>query len=452
MHGVGARFAASHVRVDVLDDDDGIVDHEADRRRHTAERHQIEAQPDDPHRHERDQDRDRDDERGHEGRPPVAEEAVEDGHGEDEADEDGVAHRGHRAADEQRLVVVRTNVDVARQVLAKPSQFRLHVVGDGDDVGGRLPQHVQQHGRSPVRSDDREARLESGADSGDVADAYRHIVDRRHDDRGKVVDRDSLAAHQCQLELVILVDQPRRGDDVRTSDRVGNLLEGNTTRLEPHPVDEHVVLAQLPAQHLHAGHAIDPRHRRTERDLGEVAQRSGIALRRRDAVADDREDRKGEPVGPLDRRTGRQPGGELRHLRLHDLQRLHDVGLPVEEEIDLRRTAPRRRLDARDPGDAAHGFLDRLGHGDEGLLRGSDAVLRDDDDARKVGLRKQRAGNARQSNEASDRKKGDHEQHRALLIGNDPAEVHQPFSAVALTGAGLGAASEFWTFVPSGSP
>ena len=73
-----ARLAARDVRVDVLDDDDRVVDHEADRRRHAAERHQIEAQPDEPHREERDEHRDRNDDRGHERRAPVAQEPVED--------------------------------------------------------------------------------------------------------------------------------------------------------------------------------------------------------------------------------------------------------------------------------------------------------------------------------------------------------------------------------------
>ena len=55
---------------------------------------------------------------GDERRPPVAQEAVEDGHREQQADEDRVAHRADRRAHQQRLVVERRDLDVARKLSA----------------------------------------------------------------------------------------------------------------------------------------------------------------------------------------------------------------------------------------------------------------------------------------------------------------------------------------------
>src|SRR4051794_26504768 len=149
--------------------------------------------------------------------------------------------------------------------------FGFYVIGDGNDVRGRLPHYVEQHGRTSIRSDDGEARLESGRDAGDVADAHRNVVDARHDDRGEIVDRRRLTADESQLELMIFVDEARRGDHVRALHRIRNLLQRDAARFEAGAIDEHVIFAQLTAEDLDAGHAVDPRQRRTKRYLGEIA-------------------------------------------------------------------------------------------------------------------------------------------------------------------------------------
>src|SRR5205085_8107285 len=75
---------------------------------------------------------------------------------------------------------------------------------------------------------------------------------------------------------------------------------------------------------------------------------------------------------------------ELRETSLDELERLFDVHAPREEEINFAGAARRDGTDARDAGDAVHRLLDGARDGDERLLRGHDAVVNDDDDAREV--------------------------------------------------------------------
>ncbi len=69
-----AFLAALEVSEDVLDDDDGVVDHAADRHREPAEGHHVERDAGAAERRERDQDRERDRDRGDQRRAPVAQE------------------------------------------------------------------------------------------------------------------------------------------------------------------------------------------------------------------------------------------------------------------------------------------------------------------------------------------------------------------------------------------
>src|SRR5205807_3493866 len=101
-----------------------------------------------------------------------------------------------------------------RKLRLQPRHLRFDPVGGRKNVRGRLPKDVEEHSRTSIRGNDREARLEAGRDAGDVADANGNVVHARHDDRGEVVDRYRLSADERELELMVLVDESRRDDDV----------------------------------------------------------------------------------------------------------------------------------------------------------------------------------------------------------------------------------------------
>ena len=66
------------MRIDIFDDDDRIIDHQANRRGYTSQGHQIETEPRQPHGQKRDQHRHRNYQNGDEGGAPVAQEYIKD--------------------------------------------------------------------------------------------------------------------------------------------------------------------------------------------------------------------------------------------------------------------------------------------------------------------------------------------------------------------------------------
>ena len=101
---VGAA-ALGQAPMDVLDDDHGVVDDQADGDGHAAHRHQVDRLAEQPHEEERADDGQRQRAGGDEGQPPVAEEDQQHEHRERGADEDRVADVGDRGLDELREVV-----------------------------------------------------------------------------------------------------------------------------------------------------------------------------------------------------------------------------------------------------------------------------------------------------------------------------------------------------------
>ena len=126
----------------------------------------------------------------------------------------------------------------------------------------------------PVRGHDRVARLESRPHRRDVGDAYRHVVHRRDDDRAEVVGGRRLSADERQLELVVLARSgPGESMTFEFLTASTTCCSDSAARLQPGRIDEHVVLAHLPARTGDGGHAGDARERRTKDDVREVAQR-----------------------------------------------------------------------------------------------------------------------------------------------------------------------------------
>ena len=144
---VRAALAGVAVHHDVLDDDDRVVDHEADRGREAAERHQVEALAHHAQRDEGDRERRRNHQAGDERRAPVAQEQHHDERRQHEADQHGVAHARDRIVDEVRLVVERLQIDALRQLLADRLDLGVDRVRDRDGVAVRLTEDVQEHGR-----------------------------------------------------------------------------------------------------------------------------------------------------------------------------------------------------------------------------------------------------------------------------------------------------------------
>ena len=101
-------------------------------------------------------------------------------------------------------------------------------VGYVHGVAVGLTADVQQYRGLTVRGDHRVHRLNAWAHGGDVADMHRYA--RRgglDDDLRELFWIDDLPVHQAEIELMILLQQAGRIDEIRAPHRVENV--GNRT-------------------------------------------------------------------------------------------------------------------------------------------------------------------------------------------------------------------------------
>jgi hypothetical protein len=203
--GLDARFAFTHVALDVLDDDDGVVDHEAHRQHDGEHRQEIETEAEGIHHDRRADERHRHRDERHEGR---ADRAHEDEYGETD-DEDRLDERLRdfleRVAHEHRAVPDETHLDVLRQRgselvhgLAQPiSDVELVRADHGPDA--EIDAFVLVVARDEVRL------LGAQLDARDVSQPHDRAVALGHDQIGELIDGPQIrVSEQVDLHLVAL--------------------------------------------------------------------------------------------------------------------------------------------------------------------------------------------------------------------------------------------------------
>ena len=130
MDGLQPAFAGIAVQHDVFDDHDGIVDHQPDGCGQPAQRHQVETLAQEFERDEGHQNRDRNDQSGDDRCSPVAQEDHQDDGGQNQAQQNGIAHALDGIADDDGLVVERLDLNSRRQRLANLGDFVVYFIRD----------------------------------------------------------------------------------------------------------------------------------------------------------------------------------------------------------------------------------------------------------------------------------------------------------------------------------
>ena len=143
-------------------------------------------------------------------------------------------------------------------------------------------------------------------------------------------------------------------------------------------------LAALHSDGADAGDAVERRFELVGGELPELGLRELIGG---EAVAEDGEGGEGEAVGGDDGGGGKSLT-DTAESGIDQLQRAEHVDAPVEEEAYLRRASAGGGAYGDQAGNGVYGVLDGLGDGHLHLLDRHDTVVDADDDAGKVGLRK----------------------------------------------------------------
>src|SRR6266545_2905328 len=133
----------------VLQHDDRVVHHDADRDRQREQREVVDREAEEIHDRERRDDRRRDRESGDDRGADVAQEDEDDQHDEDRRDEQGEARIVDRVRDEHRSVERALEPDADRQRLLNGRELRTNAPGHVDEIRLRLPHHADRdRGRS----------------------------------------------------------------------------------------------------------------------------------------------------------------------------------------------------------------------------------------------------------------------------------------------------------------
>ena len=437
---LGRALPHRDVDRDVLHHHDGVVDHHADRGRESPERHQVEAHVEELHEDDCDQGGDRDHHGRHERRTPVLQEPDQHRDRQHEADDDALGHSRDRVAHQDRLVVEDRELDVGRERGADVAQLAVDGRRDLDGAAVGLLQHVDEHSRPAVGRHD---VVDGSLARDDPGEVPHHDGRSLHDGDDRVLDL-FLVTQQPgdgrQVEMVVLLDHSRRGDQVAVADRVYHLGERHPVPVQLLGLDQNVVLGLAAAHDARlgdSGEAVEPGGQVV---VGEIPQVGGRARRRRDAEADHGKDGEGQAVDVEAGRRGERRR-DLGDPALHEVQRVEDVDVPAEENADLGGAACGDRAYRRDPRHQTDRLLDRARYAQHLDVDGSDAVVDQYDDAREIGLRKDRDRELEDA-EDSGQREGEDDQDEGAAVGLD--ERSQPARHFG--------ASTKRTSVPSGRP
>src|SRR5690606_28287082 len=174
--GVGGREAVAQVTLDVLDHDDGVVHHDADREHDGQEREQVDGESENLHQEHRADERDGDGHgRHHHGAEGAEEEEDHDHHDEQRLDQGGI-HLVDGALDVGGAVVGDAGGQAGRQVAFQRLHLRLGELDDVERVGVGQHEYAHEHGGLAGEADLRVVVLGAEHHVGDVGQADHGTV------------------------------------------------------------------------------------------------------------------------------------------------------------------------------------------------------------------------------------------------------------------------------------
>ncbi len=265
---------------DVFEDHDRIVNHQAHRRGKSPERHQVETLPGHPQNDEGQRKRDWNDECRDERGPPVLQKEHQDGRGKNDAEQHRVSHAGDGFLHDRRLIVKNFQMHARRQRRLQLGDFFVNQLRDVQRVAVGLAVHAQQNRRLSVCRDRRIDGSFGRADFSDVTDADGNpsggIFD---DDLRNLFGRSHLAADQAKHQLVFVLQQAGRIDQVGFPNGVQNIGNSDPRGVQPSGIRSDLELRHTAALDENKRHAVEPVDARLQivgGDFPELALGNGV--------------------------------------------------------------------------------------------------------------------------------------------------------------------------------
>ncbi len=406
---------------DMLDHHDHVVDQQPDRGGDPAQRHDVEAHPQQAEHQHRRRQRGRHHDHRDQRHADAAQEQQQHDRGEHQPDHHRIADARDRLRHQLALVVPAYQPDARRKFQSR--ELLANLFGDLHRIAVGLLENVEQHGRLAVLDDALPHRHDAGLHGRDVAHADDAGGRRLDDD---VADRrraHHAAIREHQRESPAILHLTDRAQHIAGLDRGGDVAH-REARGEPMRIGEHLDLGGVAALDADAGEAGDRGEQRRHLIGREILERDRIGMIGDQRIGDDRKDGRvhsPDVVGGA-RRQARQRARD----RGIDQQRARDhVAAPAEVDRDLRGAARRLGAYVGDAGDGAQHLLHRARHQHRGLVGGPAAGIEVDDDAREGDLReqpdrqRQRRDDPRQRQRQRDREQG------ARLGLDQRGEAHQ---------------------------
>ena len=375
MRRLARRHAERHVALDVLDHDDGVVDHDAHGQHETKQRQIVDRDAERGENRKSADQRYRDSDHRDDRRPPALQKQVDDADHEEDRDADrhdhfvdGLAHEGGRVID---VDVVETG----REALLELRHFVPHLVLHLDDIRARSGDHPKGRGRIAIRVGDRAVVHRAQFDAADVANARDAPLGiRLHDDVAELLG----GGETPKRADVDLVGPARVVEDRRLVESSGrdlgvlgaqdiedvagaDIARGSLVRIDPDP---HGVLPLT--QDPEIGNAGKPRDLVSDVEnevvgdvLGAAGSIRGIGM---DAQQEGRD--RLPDLHALELDFLRQPGQRVLHPVVRQHERCVDVGADLEDHRDVELAITRRLAgDVIHVLDAIDGLLERRRHG-----------------------------------------------------------------------------------------
>src|SRR5262245_13807056 len=268
------------VAEDVFQNDNRVVNNDADRQRQSQQRHVVERESRDPHQGKRRDDRGRNRQRRDQHRAPVADEEQNDQARQQTAQQQMFFQRRDRRANEQRLIADDVDRQIVRDSRAQFLQLVAYGVHDFHRVSPRLPPDLQRDRRLAVEPGEAARLFVSVLDAPQVGDFDRRAGRARNDQIAELL-RHVEATHRAHRQLFRALKEPAAGGfDVFVFQRAGDLIDGDAMAVELFGVEQDLNLTVSTADDVDRRDAVDGLQCAFDlliRDFGDLAQRARAA-------------------------------------------------------------------------------------------------------------------------------------------------------------------------------